>query len=45
MVVNRGVEHPLDKAIIQRAVLSFVPSLFGPFKFVAPYTEKIRLLL
>ena len=44
-VVSRGVDRPLDKAITQRTVLSFVSSVFDPIGLVAPYTVKARLLL
>ena len=39
------VDRPLDKAITQRTVLSFVSSVFDPIGLVAPYTVKARLLL
>ena len=45
LVVSRGVDRPLDKAITQRTVLSFVFSVFDPIGLVAPYTVKARLLL
>ena len=45
LVVSRGVDRPLDKAITQRTVLSFVSSVFDPIGLVAPYTVKDRLLL
>ena len=45
LVVSRGVDRPLDKAITQRTVLSFVSSVFDPIGLVAPYTVKARLLL
>ena len=45
LVVSRGVDCPLDKAITQRTVLSFVSSVFDPIGLVAPYTVKARLLL
>ena len=45
LVVSRGVDRPLDKAITQRTVLSFVSSAFDPVGLVAPYTVRARLLL
>ena len=45
LVVSRGVDRPLDKAITQRTVLCFVSSVFDPIGLVAPYTVKARLLL
>ena len=45
LVVSRGVDRPLDKAITQRSVLSFVSSVFDPVGLVAPYTVRARLLL
>ena len=45
LVVSRGVDRPLDKAITQRTVLSFVSSVFDPIGLVAPYTMKARFLL
>ena len=45
LVVSRGVDRPLDKAITQRTVLSFVFSVFDPVGLVAPYTVRARLLL
>ena len=45
LVVSRGVDRPLDKAITERTVLSFVSSVFDPIGLVAPYTAKARLLL
>ena len=45
LVVSRGVDRPLDKAITQRTVLSFVSSVFDPVALVAPYTVRARLLL
>ena len=45
LVVSRGVDRPLDKAITQRTVLSFVSSVFDPVGLVAPYTVRARLLL
>ena len=45
LVVSRGVDHPLDKAITQRTVLSFVSSVFDPVEIVAPYTVRARLFL
>ena len=45
LVVSRGVDRPLDKAITQRTVLSFVSSMFDPVGLVAPYTVSARLLL
>ena len=45
LVVSRGVDRPLDKAITQRTVLSFVSSVFDPVGLVAPYTVRTRLLL
>ena len=45
LVVSRGVDRPLDKAITQRTVLSFVSSVFDPNRLVSPYTVRARLLL
>ena len=45
LVVSRGVDRPLDKAITQQTVLSFVSSVFDPVGLVAPYTVRARLLL
>ena len=45
LVVSGGVDRPLDKAITQRTVLSFVSSVFDPIGLVAPYTVTARLLL
>ena len=45
LVVSRGVDRPLDKAITQRTVLSFVSSVFDPVGLVASYTIRARLLL
>ena len=45
LVVSRGVDRPLDKALTQRTVLIFVSSLFDPVGLVAPYTVEARLLL
>ena len=45
LVVSRGVDRPLDKAITQRTVLSFVSSVFDPVGLKAPYTVRTRLLL
>ena len=45
LVASRGVDRPLDKAITQRTLLSFVSSVFDPIGLVAPYTVKARLLL
>ena len=45
LVVSRVVDCPLDKAITQRTVLSFLSSVFDPIGLVAPYTVKARLLL
>ena len=45
LVVSRGVDRPLDKAVTQRTVLSFVSSVFDPVGLVAPYTVRARLLL
>ena len=45
LVVSRGVNRPLDKAITQLTVLSFVFSVFDPVGLVAPYTVRARLLL
>ena len=39
------MDRPLDKAITQRTVLSFVSSVFDPVGLVAPYTVRARLLL
>ena len=44
LVVSRGVDRPLDKAITQRTFLSFVSSVFDPVGLVAPYTVSARLL-
>ena len=44
-VASRGVNRPLDKALTQRTVLSFVSSVFDPVVLVAPYTVRARLLL
>ena len=45
LVVSREFDRPLDKAITQRTVLSFVSSVFDLIGLVAPYTVKARLLL
>ena len=45
LVVSRRVDRPLNKAITQRTVLSFVSSVFDPVGLVAPYTVRARLLL
>ena len=44
LVVSRGVDRRLDKAITQRSVLSFVSSVFDPVGLVAPYTVEARPL-
>ena len=44
LVVSRGVDRPVDKAITQRTVLSFVSSGFDPVGLVALYTVMARLL-
>ena len=43
LVVSRGVDRPLDTAITQQTVLSFVSSVFDPVGLVAPYTVRTRL--
>ena len=45
LVVSRGVDRPLDKAITQRTVLIFVSSVLDPVGLVAPYTVRASLLL
>ena len=45
LVVSKRVDRPLNKAITQLTVLSFVFSVFDPIGLVAPYTVKDRLLL
>ena len=45
LVVSRGVDRPLDKAITQRTVLSFVSSVFDPVGLLARYTVRARLFL
>ena len=45
LVVSRGVDRPLDRAITQRTVWRFVSSVFDPVGLVAPYTVRARLLL
>ena len=45
LVVSRGDDRPLDKAIIQRTILSFVFFVFDPIGLVAPCTVTARLLL
>ena len=45
LVGSRGVDRPLDKAITQRTVLSFVSSVFDAVGLVAPYLIRARLLL
>ena len=45
LVVSRGVNRALDKAISQQTVLSFVSSVFEPVGLIAPYTVRARLLL
>ena len=45
LVVSRGVDRPLDTAITQRTVLSFVSTVFDPVGLVAPNTVGARLLL
>ena len=45
LVASRCVDCPLDNAITQRTVLSFVSSVFDPVGLVAPCTVRARLLL
>ena len=45
LVVSRGVDRPLEKAITQGTVLSFVSTVFDPVGLVASYTVSARLLL
>ena len=45
LVVSRGVDCPLDKALTQQTVLSFVFFAFDPIGLIAPYTVRARLLL
>ena len=45
LVVSRGDDRPLDKAITQRTILSFVSSVFDHVGLVAPCTVTARLLL
>ena len=45
LVVSRGDDRPLDKAITQRTILSFISSVFDPVGLVAPCTVTARLLL
>ena len=45
LVVSRGVDRPLDKAITQRTTLNFISSVFDPVGLVAPDTVRARLLL
>ena len=45
LVVSRGVDRPLGKAITQQNVLSFVSSVFDAVSLDAPYTVRARLCL
>ena len=45
LVVSRGVDRPVEKAITQRTVLNFFSSVFDPVGLVASYTARARLLL
>ena len=45
LVVSRGMDRPLDKAITQRTASSFVFYLFDPVGLVASYRVSARLLL
>ena len=45
LVVSRGVDCSLDKAIAQGTLLNFVSSVFDRIGSVAPYTLSARLLL
>ena len=45
LVVSRGVDRPLDKALTQQTVLSSVSSSFDPVGLQTPNTVRARLLL
>ena len=45
LVGSRCVDRPLDKAITQRTVLSFVSSVFDPVGLIAAFTVRARFLL
>ena len=42
LIVSRGVDRPLDKAITQRTVLSFVSSVFDQIVLVVPYLLPLK---
>ena len=44
LVVSRGVDRPLDKALTQQTVVKFVSSVFDPVWLVAPYTVRALIL-
>ena len=45
LVVNRGVDCPVDKTITQQTVFDFVSSVIDHVGLVTPYTIRARILL